>query len=338
MKPDRLSLSLFDLASAMALLPDMADRGQFVTGLFRAMSGQILDPTWPHPAVIGYNIGIDARALAHAKSQQRSEAGLSSAKSRAAKRGTAQPTKTDSNDTSLDARSDPRSGVVREVVKKSLKKVPCSSHPPTVAEVEIYRESIGGSLLADEFVDANMARGWVHGKGIPVVDWKAHYRQWDKKRGGAAAIKGDSLPTRAARYVVYYHNTEGIAEYHDSLNAAKELYTDDQILSALQWNLKEYSSRVEVKSILDVIDRHQRELATPAAPKQAGNYDKFIAFLGQYGRKAVEDRAKCGPITDERLAKARIYGADWMDEVMEDFISGGKADPVPDYVAPWAKT
>lgn len=326
MKHDRLSLSLLDLATAMAALPTMEERGWFVTGLHRGLSGGNADPSMSgQPITLGFNMGVDARAWTEAKRQQRSEAGISSAKSRAAKHGTSQPTKNDSNDASLAVRSESRSEVVREVVKKSLKKTPVASHPPTVAEVETYRESIGGSMPADEFVDANMARGWVHGRGIPVVDWKAHYRQWDKKRGGRAATKDDHLHVRAARYVVYYHNPDGIDEYHDTLNAAKELYTDDQILAALQWSLKEYSSRVEVKSILDVIDRHQRDLATPAAPKQASNYDKFVAFLGQHGRKAVEDRTKCGPITDERLAKAKLFGADWMDEVMEDFIMGGKA-------------
>lgn len=325
MKHDRLSLSLFDFAVGMAMFPDMAERGLFATALLRGLSGDSPDPLWIYPGSLGYKIGADTRAWTEAKRQQRSEAGISSAKSRAAKHGTSQPIKNDSIDAPSEVRSGSRSDDVREVVKKSLKKTPVASHPPTVAEVEIYRESIGGSLPADEFVDANMARGWVHGKGVPVVDWKAHYRQWDKKRGGRAAAKDDHLHVRAAIYVVYYHNAEGIAEYHDTLNAAKELYADDQIIAALQWYLKEYSSRVEVKSILDVIDRHQRDLATPAAPKQAGNYDKFIAFLGQYGRKAVEDRAKCGPITDERLAKAKLFGADWMDEVMEDFILGGKA-------------
>ena len=59
-------------------------------------------------------------------------------------------------------------------------------NPPTIQEVCDYaneRVAAGfGTLNPNEFFNRNEAAGWVHGRNgsKDVVDWRAHYRAWDK--------------------------------------------------------------------------------------------------------------------------------------------------------------
>jgi hypothetical protein len=57
-------------------------------------------------------------------------------------------------------------------------------NPPTLVEVEAFVVEVSGSIPAQEFIDANARAGWTYGKGRNlVVDWKAHYRTWERARG-----------------------------------------------------------------------------------------------------------------------------------------------------------
>lgn len=52
--------------------------------------------------------------------------------------------------------------------------------PPTIDEVVAYGESIGGRVDAQRFVDFYESKGWMVGKS-KMKDWKAAYRNWNRK-------------------------------------------------------------------------------------------------------------------------------------------------------------
>lgn len=58
--------------------------------------------------------------------------------------------------------------------------------PPSLSEVVAFVAEIDGLIPAEEFLDANARDGWMYGrgkgKGKPVMDWMAHYRQWNRRR------------------------------------------------------------------------------------------------------------------------------------------------------------
>lgn len=60
---------------------------------------------------------------------------------------------------------------------------PVMDNPPTVDEVRAFVDEIDGTIDAQEFLDENARRGWTYGKERnPVMDWKAHYRAWMRRR------------------------------------------------------------------------------------------------------------------------------------------------------------
>lgn len=69
---------------------------------------------------------------------------------------------------------------------KHRRLTPVRDNPPTIREVVAYADErirAGfGTLSPYEFFDRNEAAGWVHGRNgsKDVVDWRAHYRAWDK--------------------------------------------------------------------------------------------------------------------------------------------------------------
>jgi len=69
---------------------------------------------------------------------------------------------------------------------KHRRLTPVRDNPPTIQEVCDYaneRVAAGfGTLNPNEFFNRNEAAGWVHGRNgsKDVVDWRAHYRAWDK--------------------------------------------------------------------------------------------------------------------------------------------------------------
>lgn len=309
MKLRSIIINIDDLLAASVSAVTMEDKGWFLSGLLTGMSGGQGVQSWGANYMNGYEAGVAYRQATINSRQQRSEAGSRSAKARAEKHGTAQPAK----QVSFDARSESRSESVREVVRRT----PVSAAPPTVEEVEAYRLEIGGTLPAQEFIDANSSRGWVQGKAkAKIVDWKAHYRAWNRRHTPRPTLPESDLLDRCSPFMTYWRNADGMREAKDGLAAASLLYTEDEILSALKWHLKEHRAKAEVSSLLAVVRSHHAHLSQPEAPKEAAGYASLMAVINQHGKAKVEEVTGCGELTDERLSKARIYGSAWIDEVL----------------------
>lgn len=59
--------------------------------------------------------------------------------------------------------------------KKALRFV-----PPTVEQVRAYCEERGNRVDPERFVDHYVASGWKRNRGVPLIDWKAAVRNWEK--------------------------------------------------------------------------------------------------------------------------------------------------------------
>lgn len=53
--------------------------------------------------------------------------------------------------------------------------------PPTAAEVKSYADSIGYEIDADRFCDYYTENGWVKKDGMPIRDWRATVRSWQRR-------------------------------------------------------------------------------------------------------------------------------------------------------------
>ena len=53
---------------------------------------------------------------------------------------------------------------------------------PTVDEIQAYCDERLNGIDAQQFFDYYEARGWKHGTGKPMVDWKAAVRTWERNR------------------------------------------------------------------------------------------------------------------------------------------------------------
>ncbi len=51
---------------------------------------------------------------------------------------------------------------------------------PTVDEVRAYCAERGNSVDAQRFVDYYEASGWKRNRGVPLADWKAAVRNWER--------------------------------------------------------------------------------------------------------------------------------------------------------------
>jgi hypothetical protein len=312
MKLDRISIDPIKLCIEVSGNPGL--EAEYLRGFIAGLNGAT-KTDGSVAFVTGMLYGHEAREWTKAHREQRSQAGRRSAEVRAEKHGSAQPTQ---------FRSEPRSESVRDVVRESFgkgsRKPAVALNPPTVEEVEEYRKQIGGTLPAAEFVDSNTARGWVQGK-VKVVDWKAHYRAWNRRqRGGdASSPLAPTLLDRCSPYLTYWHSKDGIKEAEEALAGAKTLYSEDEIVEAIKWRFGEVKARIPLTELFSVILCHKGKAHAPAMPKQAEGYDRLIQVLSKAGRPAFEAKTGCGPITDERLAKARIYGQDWIREVLADW-------------------
>lgn len=78
------------------------------------------------------------------------------------------------------------------IVKESIGKesIPADKPPtrsrftaPSVSEVEEYCRERGNSVDAERFVNYYSANGWKVGR-IPMKDWRAAVRNWEKREGG----------------------------------------------------------------------------------------------------------------------------------------------------------
>lgn len=58
--------------------------------------------------------------------------------------------------------------------------------PPTVEEVRAYCQSRGNSIDPERFVDYYRASGWKRNGNVPVKDWQACVRNWERREKGAS--------------------------------------------------------------------------------------------------------------------------------------------------------
>lgn len=52
--------------------------------------------------------------------------------------------------------------------------------PPTVEQVRAYCEERGNRVDPERFVNHYEASGWKRNRGVPLIDWKAAVRNWEK--------------------------------------------------------------------------------------------------------------------------------------------------------------
>lgn len=52
--------------------------------------------------------------------------------------------------------------------------------PPTVEQVRAYCEERGNHVDPERFVNHYEASGWKRNRGVPLIDWKAAVRNWEK--------------------------------------------------------------------------------------------------------------------------------------------------------------
>lgn len=63
----------------------------------------------------------------------------------------------------------------KEKSKKAVRFV-----PPTVEQVRAYCEERGNRVDPERFVNHYEASGWKRNRGVPLIDWKAAVRNWEK--------------------------------------------------------------------------------------------------------------------------------------------------------------
>lgn len=62
--------------------------------------------------------------------------------------------------------------------------------PPSIEEVQAYCQERGNKVDAEHFVDYYASQKWKKANGLPVTDWKACIRTWEKKSNvGANGVK-----------------------------------------------------------------------------------------------------------------------------------------------------
>lgn len=58
--------------------------------------------------------------------------------------------------------------------------------PPTIEEVRAYCQSRGNNIDPERFVDYYRASGWKRNGNVPVKDWQACVRNWERREKGAS--------------------------------------------------------------------------------------------------------------------------------------------------------
>lgn len=69
---------------------------------------------------------------------------------------------------------------VEELLGTSPSKKAVRFVPPTVEEVRAYCAERGNRVDPERFVDHYAASGWKRNRGVPLIDWKAAVRNWEK--------------------------------------------------------------------------------------------------------------------------------------------------------------
>lgn len=70
--------------------------------------------------------------------------------------------------------------IVAILSKKPKSKKAVRFVPPTVEQVRAYCEERGNRVDPERFVNHYEASGWKRNRGVPLIDWKAAVRNWEK--------------------------------------------------------------------------------------------------------------------------------------------------------------
>lgn len=95
------------------------------------------------------------------------------------------PTKPNSrdsdSDTEIDSEIEPEIGIDSERLRCGESKKRNRFIAPTIEEVEAYAMERNSRVNVEKFFDYYTANGWVQGKGKPIKDWKAAFRNWERR-------------------------------------------------------------------------------------------------------------------------------------------------------------
>ena len=69
---------------------------------------------------------------------------------------------------------------------------------PTLSEVKSYCQSRGNQIDPEEFVDYYKRQDWKLANGLPMKDWKAAVRGWEKRQ--QSSNKYDNHPDQRKHY------------------------------------------------------------------------------------------------------------------------------------------
>lgn len=69
---------------------------------------------------------------------------------------------------------------IAELLGTSRSKKAVRFVPPTVEQVRAYCEERGNRVDPERFVNHYEASGWKRNRGVPLIDWKAAVRNWEK--------------------------------------------------------------------------------------------------------------------------------------------------------------
>lgn len=81
---------------------------------------------------------------------------------------------------------------------KNIHRASAQCVPPSPDEVRAYCQERGNGIDADEFLDFYQARDWKLSKGLPMRDWKAAVRGWERR--SRENKKANAVPTKFTNY------------------------------------------------------------------------------------------------------------------------------------------
>lgn len=164
---------------AMLALAD-AERGRLLKAvLLYATAGSAAEPCGSERGlfmVLKSQMDAD-RAEAERIAGQRSEAGRKGglAKASSAKQSLAEPSTPSLPSSPPIPPLSPNSPPKEKPPKGGKKKA------PTLDEITAYCSQRKNGIDPQAFIDFYQARGWMYGRGKPVVDWKAAVRTWENR-------------------------------------------------------------------------------------------------------------------------------------------------------------
>lgn len=84
---------------------------------------------------------------------------------------------------------------------------------PTLEEVKAYCLERNNGIDPQAFIDFYTARGWMYGRGKPVVDWKAAVRTWEHRRKAEQAVDQHSQPSSPCKFHTEIIDGEEVVVY-----------------------------------------------------------------------------------------------------------------------------